>query len=358
MPADLFGNKFYGGRGLAAWHNRGFVDDVEHTASEAFDLIGRYHVLKLPLQTIATRQDGTHVPTPYFGLVRGPIPEDPQENVFGVVSGQYMLVTPDEFVDLWDARVRRPVETMLALKDGKQFIITTKLPGFNVRGDEIENFLMAWSMMDGSTASGANTSSVRTVCANTFAASLQASSQRVSFVHDSYILQRMGRWMEDVVQRAEAKLPQLAEAYDAMAAYTLTKSRPEAGREIKYVLQSAYPSLPKYDADPLLSTEQNEEKAKRRDGEIRVADERRVQALELFKGAGTGMKNRAAYGTAWGLYQAVVELEDWKGGSKGAGLAHSVLFGERADTKERAFDATMAVVAGKAPIDARAPALA
>jgi hypothetical protein len=101
MPADLFGNKFYGGRGLAAWHNRGFVDDVEHTASEAFDLIGRYHVLKLPLQTIATRQDGTHVPTPYFGLVRGPIPEDPQENVFGVVSGQYMLVTPDEFAVQW-----------------------------------------------------------------------------------------------------------------------------------------------------------------------------------------------------------------------------------------------------------------
>jgi hypothetical protein len=139
------------------------------------------------------------------------------------------------------------------------------------------------------------------VCSNTFAASLAASSQRISFVHDGWIMQRMGRWLEDVVQRAEATLPQLAEAYDAMAGYALTRARPEAGREIKHVLTSAYPSLAKYDADPLLSTEQNEERTKRRDSEIRVADERRVQALELFKGAGTGMKNRASYGTALGL---------------------------------------------------------
>lgn len=350
MAADLFGDRFYGGRGKAAWHNRGFVDDVEHTASEAFDLIGRYNVLKLPLQTVATRQDGTHVPTPYFGLVRGPVPEDPQEAVFGVVSDDYRLVTPDEFVELCDTRVRKPVETMLALKTGKQLIVSYKLPKFDVRGDEIENFLMAWSMMDGSTASGANTSSVRTVCHNTFQASLSASTQRRSFAHDGWILQRMGRWLEDVVQRAEANLPQLAEAYDAMAGYSLTRSRPESPREIKHVLTTAYPSPVAYEADPLLTVEQNQERTKRRESEIRVVDERRVQALELFKGAGTGMKNRAAWGTAWGLYQAVVELEDWKGGSKGSGLSHSVLFGERAETKDRAFCATMDVVKGAVAI--------
>jgi hypothetical protein len=350
MPADLFGDRFYGGRGLAAWHNRGFVDDLEHTADEAFSLIGRYGVHKLPLQTRATRQDGTHIDVPVFGLIRGPVAEDPNEAYFGTVSGDYRLVTPDEFVKLCDERIRRSVETMLAMKDGKQLVVTYKLPTFDVRGDEITNFLMAWSMMDGGTASGANTSSVRVVCSNTFAASLSASTQQARFVHDSWILQRMGRWLEDVVQRAEAKLPQLQEAYDLMAAYALTRQRPEAGREIKYVLQTAYPQLPEYRVDPVLTTEQNEEKAKRRAAEIRVVDERRVQALELFKGAGTGMKNRATYGTAWGLYQSVVELEDWKGGSKGSGLAHSVLFGERAEVKSRAFDATMAVVAGKAEI--------
>jgi len=350
MPAELFGDRFYGGRGLAAWHERGFVDNLQHTAAEAFDLIGRYDVLKLQLETIVTRGDGSHIEVPSYGLIRTPTSDDPVDRYFASVGPDYRLVTPQEFVDLVDVRVRRNVETMLALKDGKQLIVTFKLPAFNVRGDEIDNFLMAWSMMDGSTASGANTSSVRTVCRNTFMASLGASTQRASFVHDQWILHRMGRWMEDVVERAEAKLPELQEAYDVLAAYKLTRERPEAPREIKHVIQSAYPNLPEYLPDAALSDEVNNERAKRRAQEIRVVDERRVQALELFKGAGTGMRNRASWGTAWGLYQAVVELEDWKGGSKGDGLAHSVLFGERAQTKNRAFDASMAVATGKAGI--------
>jgi hypothetical protein len=350
VSADIFGDRFYGGRNQAAWHQRGFVDDVEHTAVDAFSLIGQYNVMKLPLQTIATRKDGTHITVPAFGLIRGPVPEDPKEAYFGTVSDDYRLVTPQEIVDLWDDRVRKSVETMMALKDGKQFIITSKLPAFNIRGDEIENYLMVWNMMDGGTASGANINGVRVVCRNTFEASIATAKQQARFIHDQYILQRMGRWMEDVVQRAEASLPELAEAYDAMAAYSLTRARPESPREIKHVLQSTYPSLARVDEDPLLTVEQNAERIKRRDQEIRVTDERRLQAFELFKGAGTGMKNRASWGTAWGLYQGIVELEDWKGGSKGSGLAHSVLFGERAETKARAFNATMAIVQGTADI--------
>lgn len=351
MPAELFGDRFYGGRGIAAWHNRGFVDDLEHSALDALSLIGEYTVLKMPLQTIATRQDGSHIEVPVFGLVRTPTPDDPHEAYFGSVSDQYRLVTPRELAEMWDVRVRRPAETMMALKDGKQFIITAKLPKFDVRGDEIENYLMLSNMMDGSTASVANTSSVRVVCRNTFEASLSASTQRTAFVHDSWVLERMGRWMEDVVQIAEARLPQLAEAYDVMAGYSLTRARPESPREIKHVITAAYPSLPVYTPDPLLNDEQNQERAKRRASEIRVTDERRVMALELFKGAGTGMRNRATWGTMWGLYQAVVELEDWKGGSKGDGLAHSVLYGERAQTKLRAFDAAMSVASGKASLN-------
>ena len=209
---------------------------------------------------------------------------------------------------------------------------------------------MAWSMMDGSTASGTSTQSVRVVCKNTFDAALASSRNKASFVHDQWIMQRMGRWLEDVVERAEAQLPALQEAYNILAAHSLTKARPDSPKEIKHVLQTAYPALSQYEADPLLDKEINEERAKRRASEIRVVDERRVQAFELFKGAGTGMRSKAAWGTAWGLYQAVVELEDWKGGSKGDGLAHSVLFGERADTKVRAFNASMAIATGKAGI--------
>jgi hypothetical protein len=348
MPAELFGNRFYGGRGQGAWHNRGFVDDLQHTAADAFAMIGTYDVLKLQLQTIVKRQDGTHIEVPYFGLVRTPTSDDPVERVFGTVSADYTLVNPEAFVNLWDERVRKAVETLLALKDGKMLVITSKLPAFDVKGDEIENYIMAWSMMDGSTASGTSTQSMRVVCKNTFDAALAMSRNKASFVHDAWILQRMGRWLEDVVQRAEAQLPELQEAYETLANYPLTKARPEAPREIKHVLATAYPSMPRYEPDVLLTDEQNQERAKRRDNEIRIVDERRVQAFELFKGAGTGMRTTAAMGTMWGLYQSVVELEDWKGGSKGDGLSHSVLFGERAEAKSRAFGAAMAVATGKA----------
>ena len=351
MPAELFGDRFYGGRGQGAWHNRGFVDDLEHTAADAFAMIGAYDVLKLQLQTIVTRGDGTHIDVPSYALVRTATSDDPVERYFGSVSADYNLVNPASFVKLWDERVRRSVETLLALKDGKMLVITSRLPKFDVRGDEIENYVMAWSMMDGSTASGTSTQSVRVVCKNTFDAALASSRNKASFVHDAYIMQRMGRWLEDVVERAEAQLPVLQQAYDVLAAHALGRSRPESPKEIKHVLQAAYPAMPEYTPDPLLEDEVNQERAKRRASEIRVVDERRVQAFELFKGAGTGMRNRATWGTAWGLYQAVVELEDWKGGSKGDGLAHSVLFGERADTKERAFAASMAIATGKAGIN-------
>ena len=348
MPAELFGDRFYGGRGQGAWHNRGFVDDLEHTAADALMLVGYYDVLKLQLQTIVKRQDGTHIEVPYFALVRTPTSDDPTERVFGTVSGDYNLVNPQSFVDLWDSRVRRSVETLLALKEGKMLVVTSRLPKFDVKGEEIENYIMAWSMMDGSTASGTSTQSLRVVCKNTFDAALAQSRNKASFVHDQWILQRMGRWLEDVVERAEAQLPALQEAYEILANHRLTKAQPDAVKEVKHVLSEAYPALPPFQADPLFTKEQNEEREKRRTNEIRIVDERRVQAFELFKGSGTGMNTRAAQGTMWGLYQAVVELEDWKGGSKGDGLAHSVLFGERADTKARAFGAAMAVATGKA----------
>lgn len=346
----IFGERFYAGRGKGAWHHKGTVDDVQRSAADAYAMVGTYGVYKLPLQTIAKRQDGTHIQVPAFGLIRGPVADDPKEAYFGTVSADYRLVTPEEIVNLWDERVRKPVETLMALKDGKQFVITAKLDAFNVRGDEIENYLMLFNFMDGGTAAGANTSSVRVVCANTFAASLGASTDNVRFIHDQWVLNRLGRWMEDTVQRAEAKLPRLQEQYDVMAAYALTKNRPEAPREIKHVITTAYPQLPEYVVDPILSDEVNEERAKRRQSERRVVDERRIQAFELFKGAGTGMRNQATWGTMFGLYQSVVELEDYKGGSKGANLAHSILFGERAETKSRAFDAAMAVIGGTANI--------
>lgn len=346
MTADLFGQRFYGARDLAAWHGQGFTDNLEHTAEEAFDLIGSYSVHKLQLQTIITKQDGSHIEVPAYGLVRGPVKDDPKEAYFGTVSGDYNLVTPEEFCKLWDIRTRKAVETMIALKGGKQLVITARLGEYTVKDDAVRSYIQAFTMMDGTSASGTLTSDVRIVCANTMAAAMSASQDLTRFIHDRYIMERMGRWLEDVVQRAEAHLPELQQAYTLLANHTLTQANKKRDREILDVLHSAYQTVPEFTPDPLSTDEQNELRSKKREAQVKIIDQRRVMALELFKGEGRGMRSNATWGTMWGLVQSVNELEDWKGGTTGTGLAHSVLFGERAATKARALTSALAVATG------------
>src|SRR5215468_6870095 len=102
MTAGNFGERFYGARDIPAWWGGGKVDNLEHTAVDAFHMIGAYNVHKLQLQTIITRQDGSHIETPAYGIVRAPTPDDPHDRYFGTVSDAYRLVTPEEFCKMWD----------------------------------------------------------------------------------------------------------------------------------------------------------------------------------------------------------------------------------------------------------------
>src|SRR5215467_1796820 len=89
---------------------------------------------------------------------------------------------------------------------------------------------------------------------------------------------------------------------------------------------------------------------KKWDAEARLVTDRRTAALELFKGRGTGMDSKAAAGTAWGLYNSVVEVEDWRGGGRAADAdarAAAVLIGERAEAKGRAWTAALQVARGE-----------
>jgi len=72
---------------------------------------------------------------------------------------------------------------------------------------------------------------------------------------------------------------------------------------------------------------------------------RRDGARELFEGLGTGMDLKAAKGTMWGAYNAVVECEDYRRGkSEAVKIAESSMYGERAASKKRAFEYAVAQV--------------
>jgi len=340
---------FFADRAEPAWHGimKAGIDPArQYTAREVLDVLGGPSYLKLPLQTIAERQDGTHIQVPAYAIIRTPYGTNKTDATMGIVREGYNLVTPDQVAQMWDDRTGKHVETAAYLREGKLFLLTAKLNPIDVIGDRVDMYLALHTWMDGLTASTALTSGIREVCMNTVLMAHQAAKQMIRFNHDKWILDRMGRWMANVIDEAEHGLPALAEAMNALASYRLQS--PKA--EVLHVLTAAYPTPARFEQDPTWSKEYLELREKKWNQEARLITDRRTAALELFRGRGTGMDSVAAAGTAWGLYNAVVEVEDWRGGARGNDAdarASAILVGERAEAKGRAWTASVEVAQGQ-----------
>lgn len=349
MAAEVLDDLFFSHRAEPAWHGilkAGIDPTRQYTAVEVLDVLGGPSYMKLPLQTIATKQNGEHIAVPAYAIVRTPYGTNKTEATMGIVREGYNLVTPEQVAQMWDDRTGKNAETAAFLREGKLFLLTAKLNPIDVIGDRVQMYLGLHTWMDGLTASTALTSGVREVCMNTVQMAHASAKQMIRFNHDRWILDRMGRWMADVIDNAEHGLPALAEAMTALASYRL--QAPKA--EVLHVLTNAYPTPVRPEADPTWSKEYTELRLKKWDQEARLITDRRQAALELFKGRGTGMDSKAAAGTAWGLYNAVVEVEDWRGGARGNDAdarAAAVLVGERAEAKGRAWTAAVDVAQGK-----------
>jgi hypothetical protein len=349
MADEVLDNLFFADRTEPAWHNKmiaGIDPARRYTATEVLGLLNGPRILKLPLQTVATRQDDSHIAVPAFAIVRTPFAEHKEEATLGIVREGYNLVTPEQVTEMWDEVTGKHVETAAFLRDAKMFLLTSKLEPIDVRGDTVQMYLALHTWMDGLTASTALTSGVREVCMNTVQLAHDMARQMARFVHDGFVLKRMARWMADVIEQAEHGLPALAQAMNVLADYRLQSPK----QEILHVLTSAYPEPKRPALDPLLGKDYAELRERKWQQEARLISDRRKASLDLFLGKGAGMDSRAAAGTAWGLYNAVVECEDWRGRGKGPATdarAAAILVGERADTKGRAYTASMQVARGE-----------
>jgi len=63
----------------------------------------------------------------------------------------------------------------------------------------------------------------------------------------------------------------------------------------------------------------------------------RENVLEVWNGKGTGMDSEIMQGTVWGLYNAVVEWEDYRPTSQDDSRSYNVLWGDRSLRKEAAY---------------------
>jgi len=328
MSHEIFGGRFYSLR-QPAWHGLGLVLDEEMGAQDAFSKIGPYDVELRDLQTTS----GLEVP--YRVIVREALPDDPEERVFGVVGPKYTLIPPHEICVAWDEAVGQSVETIGAIKNGSILFVTTRLPDYDVKGDEINNYIMLYSPMSGIEAIQIRITPVRPVCWNTIIAAKRASTEVYRVVHDDQAYERLTKWLSSIYENALQKSEALKEWFEIFANHQMVVD--DDVDEVARVLQAVYPG-PKpirRDAPP--------EVVEKREGwnyEAQDAARRyRGAVTELFEGEGQGIEHPAAAGTAWGLYNSVVEWEDYHGRRdhyQESQLA-SALFGDRAYPKERAF---------------------
>lgn len=329
MAHELFGERFFGKQRKPAWHGLGKVMDVPMTAVQAFEQMGPYEIHAEKVY----RKNGSTVPAQV--IVREATAQGEDEEVIGVVGPDFMPVGPRTTCEVYDAKVGRPVETIGALRSGETLFVSTKLPTIDVKGDEVEMYLLLINPMGGGEAIQIRTTPVRVVCMNTLVMASALSSQLYKVRHDINALANMGEWLTGVMGKAEAQVSLMKEALEILAG-----TRVGEGKAVEVLLQTyPEPRIPR-------NTAPKEVMEKRHEHREYVAQHRAVyreKALELFQGKGTGMDRPEAAGTAYGLYNAVCELEDCRWSRKPETGLESAVFGDRADTKVRAFDALMKV---------------
>ena len=328
MSHNLFGERFLSYR-RPAWHGLGLVLDEEIGAYDAFTKIGTYEV---HLEDLVTE---TGLRLPNRAVVRAPTDDDPMPRPFGIVSDTYTLITPTNVCDVWDRAVARPIETIGSLDKGATFFVTTKLPTLDIAGDEVENYLLLISPMTGGDALQIRVSPVRVVCQNTLVVAKKASSETYRIVHDEQAEIRLSSWLTGIYDRAIEKAATINADFAAMAAKRLD------GGAVNRILEMTYtmPKLPRSDAPEVVMVERRAAYEYQKEW----AENRRTGARALFEGKGVGTETPAARGTAWGLYNAVVELEDYSTPRRSDASARSeeALTGSRARAKERAYEACL-----------------
>lgn len=262
MAHNIYQEKFVSYK-EPAWHQLGHVCEEPLSAMEAYLLAKPFTVDKQALQTVGG------LPVSHMAIVR-----DNQE-ILGIVGKDYGLITPASFVEQWDQKVGAPIETYGVLGNGDTVFVTTKLPNYEVKGDEVENYILALSPMNGREAASIRISPVRVVCQNTLIAAKRRSTEVYKIMHDAKAVERFGGWLESVWGKAKMKAETLRDAFEILA------SAQVRGSEVPDLVNQIYEAPTKPDTDDLQTLATWDRKTK----QVQAIQEK---VYNLFEGKGTG----------------------------------------------------------------------
>lgn len=352
MPAVIFGERFRH-MGKPAWHGIGrqFEDqNLDMTAVEAFEEAGlNYNVYT---QHIHTEINGEMVVVPdRFALIRGATGDDP-EHIMGVVGEQFTPIqnrTLAEMLDKSGLLKTYHIETVGALGNGETIFTALQARDsvIQIAGSDAINYWTLYDGKDGGKALGLMWTPVKVVCSNTLAMGISAASIDVRIPHKATAEADLDFWLDLAPQMEQVQKSMLA-TIGKLSKFKVTES------QVDEILKSAYPTPNR----PAKMALRDMPKLKLTDSQIETLDrvehgvnvetmrqyERAMFAKEVFANYASSTDEKKNAGTAWGVYEAVCDVEDHREPTKRTEeIGVSALFGKRSAAKKGAFKAAMQV---------------
>jgi len=321
------------------WHGLGTIALMRYPAEEAFQMIGSYDVIDAPLHAYTVLEDGSEARIlleDKKAVLRLPTHDDPITRILGQIDAAKAVIPPAELCRIWDQATGRYVETLGGLGYGENFFISSKLQVFDVKGDEVEQYLLVH--MDYRGKLQVSLVTIRVVCINTLTAAENSALEVHQINLATYPRQQLEIILQDLPARKEAESAALKEVL------TIMRETPVTDLNQAAIIASAFP----YPAPPVLTgvydtdVEAQERSAKAYD----LVNTNRQAVKDLIDGheAGRGLSDMES--SAYKVYNAVCELVDWGGNaSKPEAFFKSVITGgHRANVKQRAWAASMQLI--------------
>lgn len=307
---------------VVPWHKRGAVIPVGADRQTAKTLSGlTYRVDKVPVHL----PNGDVIPGK-FATVR-----DDDGTPLDVVGKDYQVFQCDDMFDIGDviAQDGNPYETGGVLGAGEKTWLLMKRPDYfeAVKGDKVDSFVLISNSFDGSASLRIFPTSIRVVCQNTLNVAIQSvKGQKFAtnycIRHTQTMMQRVETVKESLLA-AKEQFGLLKNASQVLAAKQMNTQKVETF--LKTLLKS---------------TKGQDTK--------RVLNQR--EAIEGYFNYGTGNTMSGVKGSAWAMFNGVVEWVDYgkttrkcNGTTEHDARTDSLLFGNGARLKQTAMDLLLKV---------------
>ena len=343
MPASIFGERFYGRR-TPAWHRIGTVMDQDATVTEAMKYIDvDFEIFTTPV--VAQMPDGTVVPTSNNAIVRDKTTDDNQYRVLSVVGGEWTPIQMRDLATYLDPISERfPVETIGALGHGEKVFITLDAGDSEIAGEHHKLYYLVTDHRDGTGALQIAFTPVRVVCQNTLTTGLSQAKVSVSLSHTRKI-KADTQWYTNIFNSMLTAQDAVINDLNMLASFRLDKG------DLETVITSAYPTASPPNRLKLSNgiteddvpretwltihndTKHLQDEYEKRQNRVMTLRDGAIQRFHAFNDQFTRLAD-----TPYAVYQAIVETEDYR---RGVNNSATAVFGQRADTKARAFKSAL-----------------